>query len=172
MFVKEAERAGSVLRHMVAAEELSPVVLCVGSSKVVGDSLGPRVGTKLHTLCGRKVPVCGNMSNPIHALNLKDVSQKMQSKYGKRPLIVVDACVGNEDHVGGILVGAGYTIPGSGVGKKMSRLGSFYMHGIVCKNTQDLEKNYQNLFNVSESFIQELSDSIALAICYALGGRG
>ena len=50
------------------------VFLCIGSDRVTGDCLGPYVGYRLsqHQLPG--IFVYGTLSQPVHAVNLSDIT--------------------------------------------------------------------------------------------------
>ncbi len=55
------------------ATDLPPVVLCIGTDRVTGDSLGPLVGTFLHAYgSDRYLSIYGTLDFPVHALNLED----------------------------------------------------------------------------------------------------
>ena len=46
------------------------VVLCIGTDRSTGDSLGPLVGNKLKFLIRNKVHIYGSLECPVHAKNL------------------------------------------------------------------------------------------------------
>ncbi len=47
------------------------VVVCIGTDRCIGDSLGPLVGYNLKNL-DVKYPVFGTINEPIHAMNLEE----------------------------------------------------------------------------------------------------
>ena len=46
------------------------IILCIGSDRSTGDSLGPLVGYRLDALSSFKGHVYGTLKNPVHAVNL------------------------------------------------------------------------------------------------------
>ena len=59
------------------ATDLPPVVLCIGTDRVTGDSLGPLVGTFLHAYgSDRYLSIYGTLDFPVHALNLEDACRR------------------------------------------------------------------------------------------------
>lgn len=106
------------------------VILCIGSDRSVGDSLGPLVGTMLKE---QQVPfrVYGTLENPVHAFNLKDTLKEI-NKHFKRPLVIsVDASLGNQNQVGRIFFNKGPLIPGSALKKVLPKVGDYHIVGIV-----------------------------------------
>jgi len=47
------------------------VVICIGSDKCIGDSLGPIVGELLEKE-NLGIPIYGTLNEPIHALNIEE----------------------------------------------------------------------------------------------------
>ena len=51
---------------------MKAVILCIGSEKICGDSLGPIVGSKLTAKYSVDAYVYGTVERPINRQNLKD----------------------------------------------------------------------------------------------------
>lgn len=115
------------------------VVLCIGSDRSTGDSLGPLVGTNLERLLAKEstgnrraaVRVLGTLDNPVHAANLEANLQGISRGPSPPLTLAVDACLGRADHVGMVTVGLGPLRPGAGVNKILPRAGDLYMTGTV-----------------------------------------
>jgi len=106
------------------------VIVCVGTDRSTGDAFGPIVGSKLQGL--RDVQVYGNLEEPVHAVNLSSTLRAITDKNDNNPFIVaVDACLGNFDHVGQIIVEQGPLRPGAGVKKSLPEFGDFAITGVV-----------------------------------------
>src|SRR5690606_10813069 len=77
-------------------------VVCIGTDRSTGDSLGPLVGSQLsrHPLPG--VRVWGTLDDPVHAANLRDVLARMQPELAqaRAAVLAVDPCLGPRDGVG------------------------------------------------------------------------
>ena len=105
------------------------VILCIGSSKITGDSLGPLVGSILEDISIKNV--YGTISSPVHALNLDDTIDRIYVNHKKPVIIAIDASLGSLDGVGNINIWKGSLKPGSGVHKKLSSIGDISITGIV-----------------------------------------
>ncbi|MGE5590265.1 MAG: spore protease YyaC [Bacillota bacterium] len=125
--------ATAVVDYSCALEgDASPVVvLCIGTDRSTGDSLGPLVGTFLAERPGLAAQVFGTLDSPVHAANLQEVMDWLKVKY-ERPLVVaVDACLGRLDSVGTVTVGEGPLRPGAGVNKSLPSVGDVHVTGVV-----------------------------------------
>lgn len=106
------------------------LILCIGTDKYIGDSLGPLVGTMLEKM-NLACPVYGTLENPIHAVNLRKQLAYLEHAYPKHQIIALDACLGSDDSVGSIQLRNGCLFPGKGVGKKLPAVGDISIVGIV-----------------------------------------
>ena len=55
-----------------------PVIVCVGSDLVVGDSLGPIVGTKLNEKLQGKAFVYGTLLSPVTAREISVIQKEIK----------------------------------------------------------------------------------------------
>lgn len=111
--------------------ERQRLVICIGSDRSTGDSLGPLVGAYLKQLPLPRTAVWGTLADPVHALNLESYTQKLENEQARPLVIAVDASLGKPGSVGLIEVGKGPLIPGAGVNKKLPPVGHLYLSGIV-----------------------------------------
>ena len=58
-----------------------PVIVCIGSDLVVGDSLGPYVGSKLVNSIGNKAYVYGTLKSPITAKEIEKTTKERKFLY-------------------------------------------------------------------------------------------
>ncbi|NLA27340.1 MAG: spore protease YyaC [Firmicutes bacterium] len=107
------------------------LVICIGSDRSTGDSLGPLVGAYLKQLPLPRTMIWGTLSDPVHALNLEKYTQKIENDQSQPLVIAVDASLGRPGSVGLIEVGKGPLIPGAGVNKNLPPVGHIYLSGIV-----------------------------------------
>ena len=107
------------------------IILCIGTDRCTGDSLGPLVGTYLSQAELHRVHIWGTLEHPVHALNLAKTIQRLDISYPNSLVIAVDACLGMQEHIGDIQVVNGPLKPGSGVNKSLPTVGSFHIKGIV-----------------------------------------
>ncbi len=107
------------------------IILCVGSDRSTGDSLGPIVGYKLKKHMQCNFYVYGDLTHPVHAANLSKYIECINQTFINPYIIAVDASLGRKDHVGLITLGAGPLRPGLGVKKKLPEVGNVHITGIV-----------------------------------------
>ncbi|RKL64496.1 spore protease YyaC [Thermoanaerobacteraceae bacterium SP2] len=109
----------------------SPVIiLCIGTDRSTGDSLGPLVGEMLKKSCSH-ARVLGTLSEPVHAGNLAKVLDEINEKYPDPFIIAIDASLGRSENVGTIKLARGSIKPGAGVNKDLPPVGNFHITGIV-----------------------------------------
>lgn len=107
------------------------VVVCIGTDRSTGDSLGPLIGSKLYEETLAMMHVYGSLEHPVHALNLEETLAEIHTRFRKPFIIGVDACLGKIESVGYITVGSGPVKPGAAVKKKLPDVGEAHLTGIV-----------------------------------------
>lgn len=109
-----------------------PVILCIGTDRVTGDSLGPLAGSFLEAYGAyHPLTVYGTLDAPVHALNLSRVMRRIKNKHPRSPILAVDASLGARRHVGYITLGKGSLSPGAGVQKSLDPVGDLFITGII-----------------------------------------
>lgn len=85
-------------------------ILCLGTPEVVGDSVGPRVGTLLQKTYKHmeEINIVGTLESPVTGETYED---KIQELRDEALTIVVDATIG--EHVGTYEIKTEPTIPGA-----------------------------------------------------------
>ncbi|HHW01384.1 MAG TPA: spore protease YyaC [Thermoanaerobacterales bacterium] len=106
------------------------IILCIGTDRSTGDSLGPLVGQMLKNNCSH-ARVLGTLSEPVHAGNLAKVLDEINEKYKDPFIIAIDASLGRSENVGTIKLARGSIKPGAGVNKDLPPVGNFHVTGIV-----------------------------------------
>lgn len=155
------------------------VVLCIGSDRVTGDSLGPLIGYKLekfsfshniffkkHTT--KKMHLYGTLDNPVHAMNLSEKIEIIKKKHPESPIIAIDASLGNTKYIGFITVGAGPLHPGTGVHKELPAVGDFFITGIV--GTSGVFE-HMTLQTTRLSTVMHLADTITQGLVILFSSR-
>lgn len=107
------------------------IILCIGSDRSTGDSLGPLVGSMLADLQLDGIPVYGTLDKPVHALNIKEIKEYIENNYTSPAILAVDACLGQKHMVGHLEVGKGSLLPGAAVKKRIPPVGNLFITGIV-----------------------------------------
>lgn len=142
-----------------------PLLLCIGSDKVIGDSLGPLVGSFLKKATKKAIPIYGSLEMPIHALNLKEVNREIRLRYPDRTVIALDASLGTPGHLGYITVSPGSLYPGAGVEKSLDAVGDICITGITAPEGRFPHLALQA---TSHSTIIDMAQPISAGILQAL----
>lgn len=134
-----------------------PLIACIGSDLVLGDSLGPLVGTMLTK---KNVPayVYGTLNSPITAKEIAYAKSQLNALHPNSFIIAIDAAVGNIDDIGLIKVSDKGLKPGLGVDKNLGVIGDCSIIGVVAGKSL---QNY-NLFNLTRlNLIYKMAETIA-----------
>ncbi|WP_287194561.1 spore protease YyaC [Syntrophothermus sp.] len=107
------------------------VILCIGTDRSTGDSLGPLVGTRLVGLGIPGAFVYGTLASPVHATNLVQTLADVNARHVDPFVVALDACLGRTDRVGYINVRPGQIYPGSAVKKELPPVGELHISGVV-----------------------------------------
>ncbi len=138
----------------------APTIVCIGSDLVLGDSLGPLVGTILSRK-SLSAYVYGTLNTPVTAKEISYIKDMISSVHGNSLIIAVDAAVGEPDSVGLIKVNKGGLMPGLGVNKDLGKIGDVSIIGVVA------EKDFNNysLFNTTRlGLVYRLAETISAGI--------
>jgi putative sporulation protein YyaC len=158
-------------RLIKALHDVSPeqpvVVVCVGTDRSTGDSLGPLVGTHLKKSNIDGLHLYGTLENPVHAMNLSETLTTISQHFNNPFIIAVDACLGQLTSVGCIQIGNGPVKPGAGVNKELPPVGNMHVTGIV--NVGGFME-YFVLQNTRLSLVMNMAEIIARSFSVALRG--
>lgn len=118
------------LEHMIPTKGQEIVIVCIGTDRSTGDSLGPLVGTKLkHRFPNENI--YGSLDSPVHAMNLQETIDTIETTYNNPFIIGIDACLGKLSSIGFISASDGPVKPGAGVNKQLPPVGHMHITGIV-----------------------------------------
>ncbi|MBP1994609.1 spore protease YyaC [Paenibacillus eucommiae] len=132
----DSETPGLLSRHLIDILGKLPsyqpiVIICVGTDRSTGDSLGPLVGTHLRKTGLAGSNLFGTLNEPVHAMNLTEIIQSIHQQYHDPFIIAVDACLGQAASVGSIQINNGPLKPGAGVNKELPSVGNIHVTGVV-----------------------------------------
>lgn len=115
----------------VMKNNLLLIILCIGTMRVRGDSLGPLVGSRLCRMQLPGVRVYGTKEAPVHAGNLSGTLEEISREHPGTPVLAVDAAIGKWNMLGQIAFDAGPLYPGAGMGKDLPAVGDAHITGIL-----------------------------------------
>lgn len=140
------------------------LVLCIGTDRSTGDSLGPMTGTCLHRLHLPNLTILGTLDQPVHAVNLHENIQKISDDYSQSFILSVDACLGRLSSIGQITLGEGPLKPGAGVHKDLPSIGDIHLTGVV--NVSGFMEHLV-LQNTRLSLVWRMAETLAFIIARA-----
>lgn len=137
-----------------------PVFVCIGSDLILGDSLGPLVGTMLRNK-NLSNYIYGTLNYPITAREVEYVKKYLKEMHPNSVIIAIDAAIGCQEDVGLIKVSDKGLMPGLGVDKKLGVVGEMSIVGIVASKSL---QNY-NLYNLTRlNLVYKMATKIANGI--------
>lgn len=114
-----------------SSHQRPPIILCIGTDRSTGDSLGPLIGTYLSRLGLPQLNILGTLDQPVHATNLAENLEYIKNSYNNPYILAIDACLGKMDSVGHITLASGPLKPGAGVHKDLPAVGEAHLTGVV-----------------------------------------
>ena len=137
-----------------------PIFICIGSDLVLGDSLGPLVGTFLKSK-NIGAYIYGTLNYPITAKEVEYARTYLKQMHPGSITIAIDAAIGGADDVGLIRVLNKGLKPGLGVDKNLGTIGDISIIGVVASKSN---KN-NNLFNLTRlNLVYKMAENIASGI--------
>ena len=153
------------LLNTIASDKILPhqeiIILCIGSDRSTGDSLGPLIGHKLKKYISSDIYVFGDLNQPVHAANLSYCIKTIYKTFDNPFIIAIDASLGKDEHIGYITLGTGPLKPGLGVKKRLPEVGDIHITGIV-NSSRNME--FSTLQTTRLSIIFQIADAIVLAL--------
>ncbi|MCX7779398.1 MAG: spore protease YyaC [Negativicutes bacterium] len=153
-------------RHALEAKAYGReiIILCIGTDRSTGDSLGPLTGTKLQTLVAYP-HILGTLDDPVHATNLPATLDRIRENYHNPFIVAVDACLGRMENIGYVSIGRGSLKPGAAVNKDLPPVGDIYITGIV--NVGGFMEHLV-LQSTRLNLVMRMAETIAQGLSYCL----
>lgn len=144
------------------------VFLCIGTDKVIGDSVGPLVGTKLKELLNKynffNINIYGSLDKTINYSNIIREVKNIEEKHKNACIIVVDAALSKKENIGKIFVASGKTLLGKSLNKSKIEIGDISIKIVVGRNYKFEKYNLNELQSSSLYEIINLSNIVANGI--------
>lgn len=139
--------------------------LCVGTDRIIGDSFGPLVGSKLIELLKEynfsNINVYGTLEEN---LNYESVNKIIKNITDKETTIVIDAALSKKENIGKIFVSNRKTVLGKGLDKNKIEIGDISIKSVVAKDYKIPRYNFKVLQNISLNGIITLANIVAEGI--------
>jgi len=145
-------------------DSIAPVFMCIGSSRIKGDNLGPTVGellTKKHNI---KTYVYGTEKRPLTAKNVISVYNFVKKNHNAK-IFVIDASIGNETDCGMVSVYKGGLSPAAACKKALPCIGDY---SLICNVSMFFNQATVSLMSARLLSVKEIAENIALGVNDAL----
>ena len=132
-------------------------IICLGTTKIKGDSVGPLIGQKLKNI-NAPFYIYGTQNRQINALNYRDYFAFIEKQHQNDLIIVVDATLGEKNKIGQIVLCENGIKPGGAFDESRSRIGDI---GIMAVVGDSEGERLENLKNVQDSMIEFMVKNIS-----------
>ena len=132
------------------------VFFCIGTDRVIGDSLGPITGSLLKERFGKEA-VYGDLFNNVTYENIESTLNVINRKHKNPYIIAIDAALSSSEDIGKIFVDNSGINFGDSLGKAYNQIGNIGIKVVVGKDYNNPELNFSSLQNISLSKILKLS---------------
>ncbi len=148
----------------IGTEYSNLIFLCVGTNGVVGDSIGPMIGSKIKQFENDYLKVYGTLDDTLNFSNAKNIIEKVYEFYSKPYLVTIDAALSNRTRFGDIIVGSGFIKIGKALEKSICFYSDVTIKCVVGKCYIDKEKNLQELKRLSASKSNKIANDVSTSI--------
>ncbi len=159
-FVKEFERNLDDLNEGYS----NIIFLCIGTSKIIGDSIGPVIGSRLKEVENEIVQVYGTTDNMVNFINAKEIIESIYSGYEKPYIITIDSTLSNSKEKGDIVLGKGYIKIGKALEKSICFYSNINIKCIVGNSYNHMQKNLEELSNVKLPDIVNMASIVTCGV--------
>lgn len=145
------------------------IFLCIGTSKIVGDSFGPLVGKRLkENIKKDNVLVLGDLKENINALNIENTVNKVKEKYNNPLIVAIDAALSRKEDIGKIKVYPYGIKIRKALEDNENKIGTLCIKAVVANDNKVAIKNYKELIKTPKDRIEYLSKITADGINFVI----
>lgn len=145
--------------------------VCIGNGKIIGDSLGPLIGTVLEKnkrliQNNVKIDVIGTFENPILYYNVEEFIKNIDSQdYSE--IVIIDSALGSKENIGKVMITPAEILIGVGVNRGRMVKGDIILKGVVGINYNNISRNLIELESVEAKQVENIADKM-LDIIYSI----
>ena len=145
--------------------------VCIGNGKIIGDSLGPLIGTVLEKnkrliQNNVKIDVIGTFANPILYYNVEEFIKNIDSQdYSE--IVIIDSALGSKENIGKVMITPAEILIGVGVNRGRMVKGDIILKGVVGINYNNISRNLIELESVEAKQVENIASKM-LDIIYSI----
>ena len=135
------------------------VFVCIGITTINGDSIGPKIGSKLKNI--QNVVVYGTENNQINNLNYLEIYDRVKKEHVNDIVIAIDAALGEKELIGNIVVRDGGVKPGAAFYSDRKSIGDIGLLAVVGNKKNDRKKELEQ---VSKKMVDKMVNKLLKVI--------
>lgn len=140
------------------------VFLCLGTTKISGDSVGPKVGDRLKEM-NIGAYVYGDTKRQVTSINVEDYVAMLEKRHANDRIIAIDSALGKSADIGKVKVTDAGVKPGGAFDKTKKRVGNMGILAVVGDCDKD---RLDQLKNSDSALIDDLVEKVVgFALTYA-----
>lgn len=140
------------------------VFVCIGISSINGDSIGPKLGSRLKNI--QSIVVYGTEKDQINNLNYLEFYKKVKQEHKDDIVIAIDAALGEQDIIGSIIVRDGGVKPGAAFFSDRESIGDIGLLAVVGNKQKDRKKELEKVTNKTvKQMVDKLFNLINEIVC-------
>lgn len=145
--------------------------VCIGNGKIIGDSLGPLIGTVLEKnkrliQNNVKIDVIGTFENPILYYNVEEFIKNIDSQdYSE--IVIIDSALGSKENIGKVMITPAEILIGVGVNRGRMVKGDIILKGVVGINYNNISRNLIELESIEANQVENIAGKM-LDIIYSI----
>lgn len=145
--------------------------VCIGNGKIIGDSLGPLIGTVLEKnkrliQNNVNIDVIGTFENPILYYNVEEFIKNIDSQdYSE--IVIIDSALGSKENIGKVMITPTEILIGVGVNRGRMVKGDIILKGVVGINYNNISRNLIELESVEAKQVENIAGKM-LDIIYSI----
>ena len=145
--------------------------VCIGNGKIIGDSLGPLIGTVLEKnkrliQNNVKIDVIGTFENPILYYNVEEFIKNIDSQdYSE--IVIIDSALGSKENIEKVMITPAEILIGVGVNRGRMVKGDIILKGVVGINYNNISRNLIELESVEAKQVENIASKM-LDIIYSI----
>lgn len=132
------------------------VFFCIGTDRVIGDSLGPITGTLIKQKYN-DLNVYGELDETVTYENIRAKLDEINQKFNNPYIVAIDAALSTAENVGKIFIDNQGINFGESLGKNIGNIGNIGIKVVVGVDYNDAILNFKTLQNTNMSEIIKLS---------------